>query len=139
MLMPLLPPPPSLHTPPPHPIPCASAVESKNTLFPLKVFLSTEESELFGEGVGAGGAGGFVFLEGVRGLVAEPFARFCVGGQTLSLGTGSLVQGHKQSMAEASFCPKNRTYISNQQSFIDLKFDDLKLCSNLRDTEMIQK
>lgn len=44
--------------------------------------------------------------------------------ETLSPGVGGVIWGHKQNVAEA----KNRTHRVNEQSFIDLKVDDLKLC-----------
>lgn len=53
-----------------------------------------------------------VFLEGVRELMAE--SAWTAALKTLPLGTGGLVQGQKQKMTEAFFCPKNRTHSLNQ-------------------------
>lgn len=53
-----------------------------------------------------------MFLEGVRELMAESVWTAAL--QTLPLGTGSLVQGQKQKMTDAFFCPKHRTHSLNQ-------------------------
>lgn len=67
-----------------------------------------------------------MFLEGVRDPAAGPLARLWTGSslETLSPGVGGLIWGHKQNVAEA----KNRTHRVIEQSFVDLKVDDLKLC-----------